>query len=403
MFRILLREVLLQKRLLVYRVFRSVNTETDSKLVLFESFKGKSYSCSPKAIYEYMINTPEFKEYRFVWAFKNTRKHKFILENPRTEIVKMYGKNYEKALIKSKYWVTNYRMLDHIIPRKDQVYVQCWHGTPLKRLGFDLDYSENAMNSTREIRSKYTKDALRFKYLLSPSEFCTDKFTSAWNLKNYGKENVIIEEGYPRNDILFNYNKEIMKDIKEKLGIPSNDHRKIILYAPTWRDNQHESGVGYTYKVKLDLYRMKEKLVEEYLVLFRLHYLVANSIDFDEFKDFIYNVSLYDDINHLYLASDMLITDYSSVMFDYANLERPMLFYMYDLENYRDDIRGFYFDISELPGEIITEEDRLIKAIKETSESFKFDNKYKKFNNKYNYLDDGNASQRVANRIFNKE
>ena len=145
--------------------------------------------------------------------------------------------------------------------------------------------------------------------------------------------------------------------------------------------------------------KLKEELSEEYIILFRSHWLVANLFDFDKYKGFVYNVSDYDDIDELYIISDLLITDYSSVFFDYANLKRPIFFYMYDLEEYRDDIRGFYLDLKELPGPILKTEDELIKNIKNTTIDF-YNDKYKAFNQKFNYLDDGKASKRVVEKIL---
>lgn len=106
----------------------------------------------------------------------------------------------------------------------------------------------------------------------------------------------------------------------------------------------------------MDFDALRQELGDEYVILFRVHYLVASKFSFDDYEGFIYNVSNYDDINHLYLIADLLITDYSSVFFDYGILKKPMLFYMYDLEDYKDSIRGFYFGIDKLPGKIITKE-----------------------------------------------
>jgi len=385
-----------------YRKFRYERNgrgiKMQEKAVFFLAFKGKSYSCSPKAIYEYMLNAPEYKDYKLIWGFIRPEDHKYLLNNRNTYIVKADSKEMDICLHEAKYWITNYRFEDHIVPTEEQVYVQCWHGTPLKKLGYDLKHSDNAMNSSSEIWSKYKVDAARFKYIISPSAFASEKFRSAWNLKEAGKTKAVLEVGYPRNDMLMNCTEEERQQIIKRLSIDARG-RKVILYAPTWRDNQYDpSSAGYTYDLKLDLEKMRDMLSDDYVMIFRMHYLIANSIDYDKYKGFIYDFSDYDDINHLYLASDMLITDYSSVFFDYANLKRPMLFYMYDLEEYRDDIRGFYFDIDELPGEIITDENRLIEAIKEGGTEY--DDKYRKFNSKYNYLDDGNAAKRAAEAIF---
>ena len=130
------------------------------------------------------------------------------------------------------------------------------------------------------------------------------------------------------------------------------------------------------------------------------YYFIANVFDFEKYKGFVYNVSEIDDVNELYIITDVLITDYSSVFFDYANLKRPMIFYMYDLEHYRDKSNGFYIDLDELPGNIVETQEDLEKEILALDKNFVYDEKYKKFNEKYNYLDDGNASMRVVNKII---
>ena len=391
LFRKLARKLLYWKRYIVFKM-RGIGKKIEPKTIIFYAFKGKSYACSPKAIYEYMMTYKEYADFHFIWAFTEPEKYQFLLKNENTTIVKYGGSEFEKKLITAKYWIFNYRIEDHIYPKKEQVYIQCWHGTPLKKLGYDLKATHNAMNSETEIHDKYRIDAKKFKYLISPSRFATEKFISAWNLKEVHKEDVIIEQGYPRNDFLYNFQEEDIKRIKQKLNIPSN--KKVILYAPTWRDDQHQAGVGYTYHTEVDFDVLKEKLQNEYVILFRAHYLVANAFDFDKYTDFIYNVSDIDDINELYIVSDILITDYSSVFFDYANLKRPMIFYMYDFDKYKDDLRGFYIDIEELPGCITKTEMELIAAIENTKE-FEYNEKYQKFNAKYNYLDDGSATKRV--------
>lgn len=367
----------------------------DEKKVFFITFSGRGYSDSPKAMYEYMMKAPEYKDYKFVWSFREPERFAF-LRNDRTEVVKYRSKAENKALRTSKYWISNYRMLDHQHPKNNQVYVQCWHGTPLKRLGYDLSASDNAMNSMQEIRQKYRTDAAKFSYLVSPSPFTTKVFATAWNLVETGQTDKIIEEGYPRNDRLINATPEEVKKLRQNLGV---DDKKVILYAPTWRDNQHTSGTGYTYKTEVDFDKLRNELGDEYVILFRAHYLVANSFDFDKYKGFVVDVSSYSDINELYLAADILITDYSSVFFDYSNLGKPIIFYMYDLEQYAGELRGFYISLDELPGPIVRDEDHLLAEI-HACDGWSPDEKYQSFCAKYNPKDDGNASARTLAAII---
>ena len=210
-----------------------------------------------------------------------------------------------------------------------------------------------------------------------------------------------MEIGYPRNDFLINHTQEDIRMIKEKLEIPED--KKVILYAPTWRDNQHEAGTGFTYDLNVDFDALRQELGDEYVILFRVHYLVASKFSFDDYEGFIYNVSNYDDINHLYLIADLLITDYSSVFFDYGILKKPMLFYMYDLEDYKDSIRGFYFGIDKLPGKIITKEEELPDAIRDSIDNFVYDDKYREFNETFSKREDGQASKRFVDWVFRGE
>ena len=377
----------------------TVGVKIDEKTIMFCVFDGRSYTCSPKAIYEYMVKNGKYKEYNLIWAFKDAEKYRYLEENNNTKVVRINSKAYKKYLAKAKYWIFNYKIPDYLYPKKDQVFVQCWHGTPLKRLGCDLEHFDNVLNTMKGMKKRYKIEASKFSYFISPSKFASEKFISAWNLKEIGKENIIIEEGYPRNDFLFNYTAQDVEKIKKELGI-ENETRKVILYAPTYRSNQHETGVGYTYKEEIDFAKFQEKFGDKYIILFRPHYFIANAFDFEKYKGFVYNVSDIDDINELYIISDILITDYSSVFFDYANLKRPMFFYMYDLEHYRDKSNGFYIDLSELPGPIVETQEELEKVIGNLEKNFTYDEHYKKFNEKYNYLDDGNASERVVKKII---
>ncbi len=373
--------------------------DVDEKTILFETFNGRTYGCSPKAIYEKMLEMPEFKDYKFIWSFVNPLKHE--VKNSKNLLIVEHGSHdYYKALSISKYWIVNSIIEESITKKDNQIYVQCWHGTPLKRLRCDIEVDGAILNTVEEIRKRNDIDAKRFDYFISPSKFCTEKFTSAFNLKNLGLENIIIEEGYPRNDSLFHYTEKDVERIKKKYHLPND--KKIIFYLPTFRDNQHESGVGYTYNLGIDFEALQQKFQDKYVILFSPHYFVAKQVDVSKYKGFVVDVTENDDINDLYIISDFIMTDYSSVFFDFANLKRPMLFYMYDLDIYKGKLRDFYLSLDELPGPITETQEELEKALETLEEdSIKYQEKYSKFNRKFNYLDDGNASERVIKVIFN--
>ena len=208
----------------------------------------------------------------------------------------------------------------------------------------------------------------------------------------------MLEIGYPRNDILFKKNNpEDILRLKRRLGLPLD--KKILLYAPTFRDDEFNENSSYKFSPKLSFQKLKEELQDEYILIVKYHYLIMDYIDWFQHKGFIYHFDQSNDIAELFLVSDMLITDYSSVMFDYSILQRPMFFYAYDLDKYKNDLRGFYFDYrGEMPGPISMDTDELICDIKQY-DAARYEERYENFRKKYNCWDDGNASAKVVETI----
>jgi CDP-glycerol glycerophosphotransferase len=364
--------------------------------VIFDSFLGKSYSCNPRYIYDYMKNSEEFKDWTFIWV-KNRKKRVC----PECKNVKYGHPKYYYYVAKSKYWVFNSRMPAMLKKKPSQVYLQTWHGTPLKKLAHDIDVGDNAtfyrtQVSYKEMTDLYDADVEKYDYMISPNPYSTECFQTAFQIDRKR----LIETGYPRNDVLVNHTEDDVEAIKERLGLPRD--KKIILYAPTWRDNIYNTK-GYEFEPKADFFKWKEKLGDEYFLIYKPHYLIVNKIDAEEISDFMYCSRATDNINDLYLVSDILITDYSSVFFDYAGLRRPILFYMFDIDTYANELRGFYFHIDELPGPIVREEDELLERIKHIDATeAESSEKYSAFIEKYCGLEDGKASERVVDIVFRK-
>ena len=165
------------------------------------------------------------------------------------------------------------------------------------------------------------------------------------------------------------------------------------------------SGYGkgkYKFTLAMDLERMRKEFGKDSVILLRTHYYIADSLDLTGLEDFVYNGSTYNDVSRLYLASDICITDYSSVFFDYANLRRPMLFFAYDYEDYKDEIRGMYFDMTtELPGPILQTNDELVDALHHIDViSEKYKERYDRFYDKFCHVDDGHAAKRAIDIVF---
>ncbi len=372
--------------LLLYRLIK-----VDEKLVVFLSFHGRGYSDNPRAIYEYMKNDERFKDFQFVWFIANNKEKCIHIEG--TKVIEYMSPLYFYYLAKAKYWVFNCKMQEFIKKKDNQIYLQTWHGTPLKRLGHDILVDENTTFSRtgmsyEQMCQSYDKDVERYTYMISPNCFCSDIFPSAFGIN---KER-LIETGYPRNDFITNASKEDALLIKKRLGLPLD--KKVILYAPTWRDNSYVAA-GYTFELKADFYKWKEKLSDEYIVLFKPHYLIISKYQNDEtLKDFLYCIDANAEINELYVISDVLITDYSSVFFDYAILNRPIYFYMYDVDDYRDALRGFYLDVyKELPGKIYENEEKMLEDI--SCDVYDY-NYLKIFNERFSHAQDGKCAKKVV-------
>ncbi|WP_347321018.1 CDP-glycerol glycerophosphotransferase family protein [Rossellomorea sp. RS05] len=359
------------------------------KQVVFESFLGKQYSCNPRAIYEYMLE--HYPEYDMYWSIDPRSAGVFKGKGLKT--INRFSIPWLFKMARSKYWVSNSRLPLWIPKPKHTTYLQTWHGTPLKRLAADMDQVLMPGTNTEKYKRNFLNESSRWDYLISPNRYSSEIFARA-----FGFEKDMIESGYPRNDFLHNANNaETMNSLKERLDLPLD--KKVILYAPTWRDNEFYARGKYKFNLKLELDKMQEELGDEYIVLLRMHYLIAENLDITPFAGFAYDVSHHTDISELYLISDLLITDYSSVFFDYANLGRPMIFYVYDIENYRDTLRGFYFDFeAQAPGPLVKTTEDVIRHIQhpDPASQANFDAFYQKFC----YLEDGEASKRVVEKVF---
>lgn len=372
--------------------------DIDERLIVFEAFSGNKYACNPMAIYEELLKRPEFDDYEFVWIFNKPGNYGFLEHNKNTTVVKKFSKKHYKTYATAKYWVNNMSVPDYLKPRKGQVYLETWHGVPLKRMGFDIETDADPRQTKSHMLKKYKHKAKKMSYMISSSEFYTDKLTSAFGLDRYTKRNVFINTGYPRNDFLFHYTEDDVKKQKEKLGIAED--KKVILYTPTWRDTQFVNG-KIVYQVELDMEKLSRELGDDYVILFRAHHHVKEVNGGDTQAGNIINVADIDEINDLYIISDMLITDYSSTMFDFALLNRPMVFFMYDLDEYANDIRGFYFDLAELPGPIVKEQDKLADTIKDSFASpEKYKEVYEKFNEKFNQYNKGDSAKQVVDEVM---
>jgi CDP-glycerol glycerophosphotransferase len=274
--------------------------------------------------------------------------------------------------------------------RPGTTYLQTWHGTMLKRIHNDVLWAP-------EGRLAYLdKDIARWDLLLSPNAVTTERLRKA-----FGFTGPVHETGLPRNDLLHSPQRdEVRARVRADLGI--GEDQRVVLYTPTWRDDLvFEGNEGQDFEFPIDLDAFAERLGTGHVLLLRLHNMVMDRLDAPE-GSVVRDVCGHPDIRDLYLAADVMVTDYSSTMFDFANTGRPMVFFTYDLDRYRDELRGFYFDLEEVaPGPLVRTSEELVDTIADIDRiSDQHAARYARFQELFTHLEDGAATRRVLDLII---
>ncbi|MFD6953405.1 CDP-glycerol--glycerophosphate glycerophosphotransferase [Nocardiopsis sp. TSRI0078] len=374
------------QQLLREKTYPALRGKPVSPGVLFDSYSGKQYSDSPRGICEEL--RLRGTEAPMSWLVKDRQ---VSLPEGLAE-VHVSSREYYEALARSEYIVSNAHLPRWFDKRPGQKVVQTWHGSMLKRIGFDI---EDVRFGNRDYHERLLRETGQWDYLVSPSPWATPILRSAFRY-----EGEILETGYPRNDLFHAPEREAVAErVRSRLGLPPG--KRVVLYAPTWRDDKFYSAGKYKLDLRLDLARMHEALGEDHVLLVRRHPNIVDRVPAVG-QDFVRDVSTYPEIQELFLVTDVLVTDYSSLMFDFANTGRPMLFFTYDLEEYRDNLRGFYFDFEETaPGPLLRTSDEVIEAIRGADEvGSRYKDRYEAFVDRFCPLDDGKAAKRIVDRVF---
>ncbi|WP_186453358.1 glycosyltransferase, partial [Bacillus subtilis] len=362
----------------------------DPHIIFYESYHGKAMNDNPYAIFKHLVNNEEYKNFTHVWALNdqdNPYANKYKgLKNVR--FVKVHSEEYIKYLTKAKYLINNVTFPTYFQKKDEQIYINTWHGTPLKTLGKDM---EGPIGQHKNIQRNF----LHSDYILSPNKFTSEKLIDSHDLEGlYNGE--IIEEGYPRMDLTFNTDKEELRKTLENI-IELDPHKKIILYAPTWRGE-----VGSVSNINEELFNhisaLNEKIPDDYQLILKVHTLLFKYIKHDEQ---LMNKCIPDciDTNELLSLVDILITDYSSIFFDYMATNKPILYFMYDKEQYLKK-RGMYLDVNTLAGPICKTTDELAKCIKEIeSVQDRYQSVYQEMNEVY-IKRVGDSTQKIVDIIF---
>lgn len=314
--------------------------KTDDKMVLFSALSCK-YNDSPKAIYEYMVRLPQFKDFTMVWALED-----LDIEIPGPAFkVKVDTFHYFKTTLKARYWITSVNIERGLrYKKKDCIYLNTWHGCSLNAVGNDVPG-----------RKDYDFSHLNF--------FCYEsEFHKKVLMRSFkAPESIMLPSGLPRNDMLYQVSADDVMTKKKALGLPLD--KKVILYAPTWRDSD-DHGKTYSIKPPIQMDKWEANLKDEYVLLFRTHHYTTKLLGI-EFNDFVRDYSSYPVINDLFVVSDILISDYSSCITDFSILERPIICFAYDYQTYAKR-RHLNIDFEkEMPSGVLYTEDEVLNHIRQ--------------------------------------
>ncbi|HEX8509045.1 MAG TPA: CDP-glycerol glycerophosphotransferase family protein [Propionibacteriaceae bacterium] len=344
---------------------------------VYNSFNGR-YSDNPRAIHRAMLRRGGRHEH--VWLLDERHRAGF----PRgVSTVPIASHAAVAALEAADVLVANcHTDLDSWEKRPGTTYLQTWHGTPLKRI-----HRAALQGWGVEVMDVLDTEIERWDRLITPSRAGTQLLRSA-----FGYTGAVLETGYPRNDVLVGAGRDERRaQVRRRLGIA--DDTTAVLYAPTYRDDELD---GADVPLALDTDALAGRLGDGHVLLLRLHYFLGHRRTATR-GPHIQDLSSHPEIADLYLAADVLVTDYSSALFDFAVTGKPILLYTYDLEHYRDRLRGFTVDLeAEAPGPLLHDQLQLTEALLDLPQVVAaYEERYAAFRERYCHLEDGHATERV--------
>ena len=348
--------------------------------ILFESFFGDTLSCNPYALLCNFLEDTKFKNYTFIVILNNLAHIPLGLKDPRIIFIKRQSDSYLRYLASAKYLINNVSFPYYFIRKEAQIYLNTWHGTPLKTLGKDirkpfLDYANVARNF------------LQATHLISQNRYTNEILLEKYNVKDLysGK---VADTGYPRVDLTLNLTLDRKQEILHELGL--TNRKPIVVYAPTWRGTSERKDFD-TARLVRDLHHLKS---DKYQLVFKCHHLAEAVV-----KKANLNIALvphHIDTNELLGCADVLISDYSSIVFDFLHCNKPIISYAYDYEQYVEE-RGMYFSKAELLGTVCEDIKSLRKAV---MQALNTKVSYSKDIKKYAQQDTGNVANKVKDFLF---
>ena len=359
------QKVLLNLASLLLR-FIGLFINTNDRLILFTGHGG-GFNDSPKFLYEFINKDSKFKDFTLIWGLSNCDRKPIGVGR----CVNIDSFTYFIISLKAKYWISSVNIERGLrYKKKKTIYLNTWHGIPIKTIG------------NRAIgRNDYNFSHIDFFVF-------TSDYEKPIYINDLGvKKKSLLKVGMPRNERLFSPISKIeVNTLKKRIGIPLD--KKIILYAPTWRESQNY-GKNYEITPPINLDAWEKELSEDYILILRTH-PYTNKLLGVRFNDFIIDVSMYSEVNDLLLISDILISDYSAISIDYSILERPIICFAYDIDVYKIN-RGLYMDLEkEFPGGVYVNEKDVLTRIKNIQKDESFLSEIKNF--KYRFIETGEYS-----------
>ncbi len=360
-------------------------SELTDTVVMYESFHGSSMSCNPYAIFLALLQSPEHANWTHIWVLNDkSRIPESLKSNPNIIFISRGCDLYLRYLTTAKYLINNVTFPEYFIRKPDQVYLNTWHGTPWKTLGKDnLGQFFEHKNSTRNF--------LHATHMISPNAHTTDVLIDRYDIRGV-YQGLMVETGYPRVDLTLNMTDARKEELRNSLGLSQAD--KVILYAPTWRGTQ--GGVKFDIDHLLqDLNHMNDM---GGVVLFRGHHMVEKLLKSAALDARV--VPSHIDTNELLGIVDILITDYSSIFFDFIPTGKPIIHYVYDYEQYAAE-RGLYLPLDDMPGQICMDIIGVKVAVRKLSATGGVQSqRYLSARKRFCPKDDGSATRRVLDLVF---
>lgn len=376
-----------------------LSTQIEKNVIMYAAYRHKIMAGNPYAIFKYLIDNPEYSNFYHIWIYGNAKYLEYnafikYINHPRVRFISQDDiDDYVVALASSQYLVCNAALPDYWQKKEGQTYINTWHGTPLKTLGYDAkDYSESSISNAQ-------RNFFQCDYLVLQSQFAIEKMVEAYCIKGIfcGK---IIGTGMPRTDLVINTDRTSVIKLLEYFSGESLSDKKIVLYAPTFRSENGKSVDNSSVEIKY-MMELVEKLPEGYEIFFKVHNMIQKYFK-DDIK--LYKRLIFDEIetNELLSVTDVLITDYSSVFFDFICKKKPILFFAYDYESYLMN-HGIYLDYNDLPGALCRSVDEVIKCLDDIKNNNYVLKDEEKFVSSFAPYDDGDVCQRVVKGIFDND